>query len=285
MDNKAVKRQGAVTKKRNGPLSPTLRDLKLTQFVDIVLDYYAKCGRHDLRWRKNITAYKILVSEVMLQQTQVSRVVSKYELWLKHYPTLLSLRQANLREVLILWQGLGYQRRAKALFQVAQEASIIPKVFEELLSLPGVGKYTASAVMAFAYNRFTVPLIETNIRTAVIEHFFKKRERVTDEELKVVLEKVSKMSNVQKVGARNWYYALMDYGAHLKSKSISHNSKVSSYRNQSKFVGSKRELRAKVLFAITHKKLLPDDTRLETVLSELIREGFIKKTTSSYQVV
>ncbi len=260
-------------------------DLVMTNFINTVLDFYDKHGRHDLPWRKKITAYKILVSEVMLQQTQVRRVVPKYEQWIKEYPVLKSLRCASLSDVLLLWQGLGYQRRAKSLLQVAQTTLVVPRTFDELLKLPGVGEYTASAVLAFAYNRFSVPVVETNIRTALIESFFKKRKNVTDQELKAALEKLSRIEKIQMIGARDWYYALMDYGAYLKSKSISHNTKVSTYKKQTKFAGSQRELRAKVLFAIIHKQELPDDVRREIVLKELVREGFIKKANSSYQVV
>jgi A/G-specific adenine glycosylase len=264
---------------------PTVQDLKLGGFIATVLDFYVKYGRHQLAWRKNITAYRVLVSEIMLQQTQVARVLPKYDLWLKHYPTLKRLSVASLSEVLLLWQGLGYQRRVKALLSIAQSVSVLPKTFDELRELPGIGEYTASAIMAFAWDIFDTPVLETNIRTVLIEHFFKRKKEIRDDDLKEILKKLSMMEEVQKVGARNWYYALMDYGAYLKSKSISHNEKVRSYKKQTKFKGSQRELRAKVLFAITQGFELPKDNRINIVLGELLKEGFIKKINSSYLVV
>ncbi len=259
---------------------------KVNDFIDIVLDFYSKYGRHELIWRKNITPYKILVSEIMLQQTQVERVLPKYKIWLKVYGTLNKLSSANLRQILILWQGLGYQRRAKALLSIAQTNKRLPRTFEELLELPSVGEYTASAIMAFAYNDFGHVVLETNIRTVLIEHFYPRKKLITDESLKELLTFLQKMKTVQALGARHWYYALMDYGAHLKSKSISHNKKSSVYKKQSQYKGSRRELRAKVLFALTHGNLLPHDERLAVVLNELVKEKYIKKTTSGgYQLV
>lgn len=263
---------------------PTRR--KQDVFLATVLDFYEKYGRHDLPWRKAITPYKILVSEVMLQQTQVGRVIPKYKSWLKKYPTLTKLSVASLSEVLILWQGLGYQRRAKALLSVAKMRSALPKKYDELRALPGIGEYTASAIIAFAYDRFDNPVVETNIRTALIEHFYKNKVEVGDEVLKELLMSLSKDGRVISLGARHFYYALMDYGAHLKSKKISHNAKSTTYKKQTRFKGSQRELRAKVLFAITHQKELPKDERLEVVVRELLKEGFIHETKPScYQVV
>lgn len=259
---------------------------KQDMFLATVLDFYEKYGRHNLPWRKAITPYKILVSEIMLQQTQVSRVIPKYESWLRKYSTLAKLSTATLGDVLILWQGLGYQRRAKALLTTAKLSRTLPKKYDELRALPGIGEYTASAIIAFAYNRFDNPVIETNIRTALIEHFYKNKVVIGDEVLKELLMSLSKDERVASLGARHFYYALMDYGAHLKSKRISHNAKSTTYKKQTRFKGSQRELRSKVLFAITHKRELPNDERLETVVRELLREGFIQETKPScYQVV
>jgi A/G-specific adenine glycosylase len=148
-----------------------------------------------------------------------------------------------------------------------------------------VGEYTASAVMAFACDDFSHVVLETNIRTVLIEHFYPRKKVVTDESLKELLSLLQEQKAVKSLGARHWYYALMDYGAHLKSKSISHNKKSSTYKKQTQYKGSHRELRAKTLFAITHGDVLPQDERIETVLNELIKEKFIKKTTSGYQLV
>jgi A/G-specific adenine glycosylase len=255
------------------------------KFVETILKHYRIHGRHDLVWRKNITPYRILVSEIMLQQTQVTRVLPKFMSWMKTYPTLSSLSNSNLKDILILWQGLGYQRRAKALHTIAQSVRVLPKTFDELLMLRGVGTYTASAVMAFAYDTFSHPVLETNIRTVLIEEFHPGEENIHDGMLYDDLTRLEKLALVQKTGARNWYYALMDYGAHLKENKVSHNKKSAYHAVQSKYEGSLRQLRAKVLFAITHGEGLPQDERLEEVLSQLLKETFIKKVGRKYIVV
>lgn len=246
-------------------------------YIEKILKHYRIHGRHDLVWRKNITPYSVLVSEVMLQQTQVARVVDKFKAWMKIYPSLSALRKSNLRDVLILWQGLGYQRRAKALYSVSLTCFRLPKTFNELLALDGVGTYTASALMAFAYNAFYHPVLETNIRTALIEEFHQGESEIHDGLLYDDLSRLESNESVQKVGARIWYYALMDYGAYLKQNKVSHNTKSKHHSVQSPYKGSHRELRAKVLFAITKGEALPKDKRLNDVLSSLVCEGYVVK--------
>ncbi len=251
-------------------------------FIHDVLKFHKKSGRHTLIWRKKITAYRILVSEIMLQQTQVSRVIPKFETWMKHYPTLQVLSEGLLKEVLTLWQGLGYQRRAKALLQIAKSVKRIPATFDALLDLPGIGTYTASAVCAFAFNNFSHPVLETNIRTALIEYFHQGETEIHDGMLYDDLTRLEKYPEVQKAGARIWYYALMDYGAYLKENNISHNKKSVHYRAQSPYKGSLRELRAKTLFAITHNKKVPKDERLPFVIKQLINEGYVVVKNNKY---
>jgi A/G-specific adenine glycosylase len=240
-----------------------------------VLSYYKKHGRHNLIWRKKINPYKILVSEVMLQQTQVSRVLPKFEEWMKRFPTLEALSNASLQEVLVLWQGLGYQRRVKALLMIAKEVKRLPKPYEELLKLPGIGPYTASAICAFAYDTFAYPVLETNIRTVLIEYFHLGEDEIHDGVLYDDLDRLVTYKQVKELGARHFYYALMDYGAYLKSQKISHNKKSKHHVVQSAYKGSSRELRAKVLFSITHGETLPQDERLEKVLQELEKEKYV----------
>jgi A/G-specific adenine glycosylase len=254
------------------------------KFIRRVLTHYEKYGRHDLVWRKNITPYRILVSEIMLQQTQVSRVLPKFRLWMKQYPTLQSLGKTSLSAILSLWQGLGYQRRAKALYEAATTSTTIPKTYAELVKLKGVGPYTASAILAFAYNTFPDRLLETNIRTALIEEFHQGEVNVHDGMLYDDLHRLTQHTLVQEVGARTWYYALMDYGAHLKVSNISHNEKSAHYTKQSPYHGSMRQLRAKVLFAITHNEKLPNDERLKEVLDQLMKEGYIVRKGRGYRI-
>jgi A/G-specific adenine glycosylase len=253
-------------------------------FLDDVLKHYKLYGRHDLIWRKKISAYRILVSEVMLQQTQVNRVLPKFTLWMKQYPTLSALKKSNLRDVLVLWQGLGYQRRAKALLQIAQTLNVLPKKYNELLLLPGIGPYTASALCAFAYNIFAHPVLETNIRTVLIEYFHHVETNIHDGVLYDDLSRLEKNKRVRTLGAREWYYALMDFGAHLKSLKVRHNAKSAHHTLQSVYKGSFRELRAKTLFAITCAGTLPNDNRLEQVLLQLTKEGFIIYNKNRYHL-
>lgn len=252
--------------------------------IKAVTSHYKKSGRHDLPWRKGFSPYEILVSELMLQQTQVSRVIPKYEMWMKTYPTLAKLKKASLTDILVIWQGLGYQRRAKALYEIGQNYSSIPKTYNQLIDLPGIGPYTASAIMAFAYDTFGHPLIETNIRTMLIEYFHIGKEGVTDAVLMEDLKRLESYVSVKKQGARHWYLACMDYGAYLKANKISHNQKVKGYTKQSPYKGSLRELRAQTLFAITHKQSLPTDVRLPQVVAELTQEGFIVPHGKGYRI-
>lgn len=220
----------------------------VSYFQTLIWRYYRAHGRHDLPWRKIKDLYRILVSEVMLQQTQVDRVIPLYRNFIKQFPTAKKLATAPLSEVLKSWQGLGYNRRAKMLREAAQCLVSTPSFvsrfdldISELEKLPGVGPYTARAVAAFAYNQDVV-VIETNIRTAVIHHFFQKKKKVSDAEIEKVLRQV-----LPKGRAREWYSALMDYGAYLKRSGISHNEKSERYTKQSKFKGSLREVRGAIL--------------------------------------
>lgn len=220
-------------------------------FRQTVWRFYRAHGRHDLPWRKTHDPYKILVSEVMLQQTQVERVIPFYRTFLKRFPTVRALARAPLPDVLRSWQGLGYNRRAKLLRTAAQELIRTPlsatrlNLVQALEELPGVGPYTARAVAAFAYNRDVV-VVETNIRTVVIHHFFKRDTSIygsiSDAQIEKVLVKV-----LPKGRARKWYSALMDYGVHLKKSGVRLNARSKRYAKQPRFAGSLREVRGAIL--------------------------------------
>src|SRR3989344_2151314 len=185
---------------------------RFVAFQRLVWAEYKKHGRHDLPWRRTRNPYRVLVSEVMLQQTQVERVIPFYKRFLKLFPSVRALAHASLSKVLRAWQGLGYNRRAKALRETAREivlkqGGLVSKEESTLTALPGVGVYTARAILAFAYNK-DVAFVETNIRTAVIRHFFPRRNTVTDKEILEVLQRALPQGR-----ARLWYSALMDYGA------------------------------------------------------------------------
>jgi len=259
--------------------------MTVSDFRRTVWAHYKKHGRHDLPWRKTHDVYKVLVSEVMLQQTQVDRVIPFYTKFIKQFPTAKKLAAAPLSEVLKSWQGLGYNRRAKMLHAAAKELSAIPissyrtNLVCELEKLPGVGPYTARAVAAFAYNTDVI-VIETNIRTAVIHHFFPKKKKVSDIEIEKILIEALPIGR-----AREWYSALMDYGAHLKRSGISHNAKGKTYTKQLKFVGSLREARGAILREFTkgvtsRAKLvnllgLSRKEQMKKALEALTKEGLI----------
>lgn len=255
-------------------------------FIKAVWSYYRASGRHDLLWRKTANPYKILVSEVMLQQTQVTRVIPKYKEFLKQFPTTKKLATASLGDVLRAWQGLGYNRRAKFLKQAAEEIvhernGKWPKTHEGLRTLPGVGNYTAGAVMNFAYNE-PVPLIETNVRTVYIYHFFHDKEGVSDKELFPIIERT-----LDVVNPREWNWALMDYGAHLKETVGNLNRKSKTYQKQSSFKESNRYVRGAILRELAKQPLSKsalqnrlgdiEKERIELQLDALQRECLIYK--------
>ena len=271
--------------RRNIPAAPAIREFRKT-----VWSFYKTNGRHELPWRKTHDPYKILVSEVMLQQTQVERVIPFYQNFLAKFPNVRALAQAPLGEVLISWQGLGYNRRAKMLHLAAKEVvekykGKFPKSVEELESMPGIGPYTARAVAAFAYNQDVV-FIETNLRTVITHHFFKDRELVSDKEILEVIAQVFPKSTAA-LGAREWYAALMDYGSHLKRNGVRINAKSSTYTKQSKFSGSDREARGAILKALAKGPqakarlagLLGDDRieQIEVQIDKLLKENLIQK--------
>ena len=253
-------------------------------FQKLIWSYYKKHGRHDLPWRLTRDPYKILVSEIMLQQTQVARVSIKYKSFLERFPTVQKLAEANLGDVLKKWQGLGYNRRAVYLKKCAEvitkeHKGKFPKNLKELLELPGIGKATAGDLLAFAWDLPAI-VIETNIRTVFIHHLFGNKEKVSDKEIEALVEKTLPKKNV-----REWYYALMDYGSFLK-ETTKHNSRSSHYVKQSTFKGSNREKRSAILKLIlekprTNKELEKITTfDLETILKNLEamqKEGLIHK--------
>lgn len=261
--------------------------MTLAKFRETVWQFYKKEGRHMLPWRRTHDLYRTLVSEIMLQQTQVHRVLSKYAEFTRRFPTARRLAAASLAEVLKAWQGLGYNRRAKMLHQ-AGKVLAGRKMFtvSELETLPGVGPYTARAVAAFAYNQ-DVTFVETNIRTAVIHHFFSKKKKVSDAEIEKVLERA-----LPKGRARDWYSALMDYGAYLKRSGVSHNVRSRHYTKQSKFTGSLREARGAILRRLTKGRA--SDTQLlqvlgghrqaqiEQALNALVLESLIQRKGKQY---
>lgn len=260
-------------------------------FSQRVLTYYAEHGRHTLPWRKTKNPYAILVSELMLQQTQVDRVIPYFKAWMKQYPDVETLAAAPLADVLISWQGLGYNRRAKML-QMAAKCVVegyggkVPRTVEELERLPGVGPYTARAIAAFAYNQ-PVVFVETNLRTAVVHHFFTDCTGIPDAEVTTILDTELKKVLKKGVTPREWYSALMDYGAHLKRSGVKVNARSKGYAKQAAFKGSGREVRGAILRALvtntqTSKQLLklfPDRApEVKRQIAKLVKEELIQQS-------
>ncbi len=260
----------------------------LEAFESKAFSFYEREGR-DLPWRYVDDPYEILVSELMLQQTQVGRVLRKYSSFMTRFPTIEELARADFADVLRQWQGLGYNRRARSLHQAAglivdRYNGIVPEDTGELATLPGIGRYTAGAIACFAYNR-PVPFLETNVRRALIYEFYNDAERVQDREL---LAYAALLAERNQAKARRWGYALMDYGAALGRRVPNPNRKSAHYTRQAPFAGSDRQLRGRILRTLVEQEA-PAETekliakagfpreRVMARLDDLAAEGLIVK--------
>ncbi len=265
---------------------------KEQKFVNEVWEYYRRHGRQSLPWRLTPNPYHIVVSEIMLQQTQADRVIPKYKSFLKRFPTWKALARAPLGDVLREWQGLGYNRRGKMLHELGREVSqnyrgTLPKDVETLISLPGIGPYTAGAVLVFAFNT-PVPIIETNIRSVYLHHFFLDETDITDAEIVRLIVLTLDVKN-----PREWYYALMDYGVYIKKTYGNPNRRSKHYASQSTFKGSDREIRGAILRVLSEQpytrekllKLLPfEDIRIDAQLVKLMKERMIIQTSKKFSL-
>lgn len=255
--------------------------------------YYREDGRHDLPWRKTHDPYAILVSEIMLQQTQVDRVIPYFKRWMRKFPTVGSLAKASLSDVLKEWQGLGYNRRGKLLRECAKEiqntySGKVPKDFAALVDLPAIGPYTAGAIRAFAFDEPEV-FIETNIRAALIHHFFPGSNKVPDKELIPILRGLLKGIK----SPREWYSAFMDYGTYIKRTNTNPSRRSTHHIRQSKFEGSLRQMRGIILRRliqgpIAESVLAREQTkstyRIEQVLRNMEAEGLLLKKGKFWQL-
>ncbi len=253
----------------------------MKSFQKIVWDFYKK-NKRSFPWRETQDPYKILVSEVMLQQTQADRVVRYYERWLKRFPDIASLAKASFSEIYPLWQGLGYNRRGLALKKAAEKAVAeyggkLPKNVAKLEEFPGVGPYTARAVSIFSFNA-PIVCIETNIRRVFIYHFFKDKKNIEDEEILTIAEKCVDAKN-----NREWHWALMDYGAYLKTQIPNPNRRAKNYSIQSKFEGSLRQIRGRILKNLaTGPKTVYQLKAKKIILQALEKEGLVTYKNKKY---
>jgi A/G-specific adenine glycosylase len=252
-------------------------------FRQMVLSHYDQYGR-DMAWRNTTDPYQILVSEIMLQQTQVERVTVKFPEFIRAFPDFASLASASLAHVFAAWQGLGYNRRAIALQKCAirvmnEYDGVLPADADILATFPGIGRATASSIAAFAFN-MPVVFIETNIRRVFIHFFFTDTDTVSDADILPLVEQALFHEN-----PRVWYWALMDLGSALKKTVPNPNRRSVHYTKQSPFEGSDRNIRGIILRmllaeqGLREKKFLgirsDDPARIKKILSALESEGFI----------
>lgn len=265
---------------------------QLQEFQQIIWQYYQAYGR-PFAWRETRNPYHIYISEVMLQQTQTHRVIEKFEQFTAAFADFEALAQAPLRDVLYVWQGLGYNRRGMALHNSAKKVmeeygGILPQTPEQLVNFPGIGPATASSICAFAFNQPTV-FIETNIRAVFIHFFFQGRDDVHDKEIMPLVA-----ATVDPHNAREWYYALMDYGVMLKKKFKNPSRKSKHHTQQSKFEGSDRQVRGLVIKALTYNNAMTlqqvvdytnkEPERVATIVDQLCAEGFLTVKNNHFMI-
>ena len=251
-----------------------------TTFVNELWRYYNENARM-LPWRLSepdgtYNPYKILVSEFMLQQTQVGRVIPKFTTFLERFPSFESLASAQLSEVVALWSGLGYNRRAKYLHEAAKQIASreFPVTIDALRELKGVGYNTAAAVLTYTYNQ-PHKYIETNIRTVYLHYFFCDKNNVSDAELTPFIDRTLDRKN-----PREFMWAIMDLGTFLKSNGVRNISNSKHYTKQSKFEGSLRQMRGEILrLAQTSPQIksltVANDSRYKKALSGLVKDGLV----------
>jgi A/G-specific adenine glycosylase len=229
----------------------------------------------------------------MLQQTQVARVAITFPMFLELFPDFERLAASETRELLQAWQGMGYNRRALNLRAAAQKicehhGGKLPKDPVQLRLLPGIGNYTAHSIPVFAFNE-PQPVIETNIRSVMIHFFCKGREQVAESEISSLV-----LTTVDHKQPRNWFNALMDLGSEIKRNDPSINKRVAAYKQQSKFNGSKRQVRGQVLTLLTKQHTASRAVLLKLINSEkysvidvandLVAEGFLSYERGVFRV-
>ncbi len=262
---------------------PSEQKRLLNEFSETVAFWYVRNGR-SFPWRETDDPYRILLSELMLQQTQTQRVEPKYAEFISLWPDLQSIGAASLTDILLRWKGLGYNRRAKALKDIAVKSAewgyTLPCDYEALLTFPMIGPATASAILAFSYNVRSVYL-ETNIRRVILHYFFSQEESVPDREVRRVLELLADLQS----DYRSWYYALMDIGVVLRNLGVNPNRRSRHYAKQSPFENSFRQVRSTLLDIITttgrvsleslDRTLSFDRERIEAALESLEKDDLV----------
>lgn len=264
----------------------------LELFCSEIYTFYRDRGR-EFSWRSELSPYRVLVSEIMLQQTQTGRVEEKFTIFIDRFPDFKALAEAPFSEVLRSWKGLGYNRRAKYLQDIARLVvdtfdSALPDDPEVLVSFPGIGKATAASICVFAFNQ-PHAFIETNIRTVFIHFFFPAQSAVSDVEIMDLVEQTIDRDN-----PRDWYYALMDYGVMLKKTVGNLSRKSRGYRKQSRFEGSDRQLRGRILDLLLQHRRMDASTaaallehsegRIAPLLEGLTGEGLLVEENGNFRL-
>lgn len=253
-------------------ISNTLEGFDPEAFRRRILELAGPLWR-ELPWRRTRDPYRIWLSEVMLQQTQVARVEARWDDWLQRFPTVYALAVAEDADVLAAWQGMGYNRRALALHRAAQTVvdaydGVFPCDHQALLALPGVGPSTAAGIVAFAYNEPAVYL-ETNVRSVFIHELVPVSEGTVADKQLIPLVEAACPARGQDV--RGWYYALLDYGAYLKKTVPNPTRRAKAYTRQSRFEGSVRQKRAEVvriLLAARESSLILTTEQVDALLTQ-----------------
>ncbi len=264
--------------------------MKREDFQELLAEKAAELYR-PMPWREDTRPYYVLVSELMLQQTQVDRVIPKFQAFIARFPDERALAAASLADVLTLWNGLGYNRRAKFLHEAAKMIvgecnSVFPSTYDNLLRLPGVGPNTAGAIMAYAFNQ-PVVFIETNVRTVYFHHFFEDGDKVSDVQLRKAVEET-----MDREAPREFYWALMDYGTALKKQGAGRIRQSAHYKKQSALKGSVREVRGQIIKALTSgdmtkaalQQAVDFDGRFTSALTGLLLDGLVMETTGRFHL-
>ncbi|MFW9851901.1 MAG: Fe-S cluster assembly protein HesB [Candidatus Thorarchaeota archaeon] len=257
---------------------------RINDFQNKVFEWWSS-NKREFPWRETTNPYYIMVSEIMLQQTQTSRVTNKFLEFIKKYPTPEVLVKAKKSDLLSTWSGLGYNRRALWLQEAAKqiiENKSFPQTVKELQELKGVGKYTARSILIFAFNS-DLATVDTNIRRILIAEGFASEE-TNERELFEIAEKM-----VPKGKARDWANALMDYGA---MKLTASKTGIKPISKQGKFTGSDRQYRGKILKILVNKKKITLDKlqdeidlhekKLDEILQKMIKEGLVANKGKQY---
>ena len=256
-------------------------------FREKIFDFYRLNGR-SFPWRQTTDRYAVMISEIMLQQTQAERVVPKFEAWLQQFPDIPHLASAPLQQVLWFWSGLGYNSRAVRLQRCASIimdsfGGIVPGEPAILKTFPGIGEYTCRSIPVFADNLDTAA-VDTNIRRIMI-HELGLPEDISPTKLQQEAEAL-----VPSGRSRDWHNALMDYGSLVLT---SKKTGIRPLTKQSRFQGSKRWYRGKLIKELINsdgmfleevsEKYASCPWDLDEIINNLISEGLVErqKSTSS----